>query len=259
MTDADVMASSSGGADVMLRVSHYALLSGLCQFIPVPFADDIADRHVRKRMIAMLLRRRGRGFRVEEVRPLYTGVSGGLFRRVGSVARGLFLKPVKKLFRTVFFFLAFRRALLEATGATLLGHTLDRLLAKGWLPENATPAERKRQAKRIAEAIDEAWANADRRGLMTVVRQSARHLRGWNPDWMPDRWKSRSASPAHPDATEAATLGDADDLEASLDPQSREQLEVAARQLERGLRDGRGQTLLARFDEMVDQRLGTLS
>ena len=144
MADGPDDASPSGGADVMLRVSHYALLSGLAQFIPLPFADDIADQQMRKRMLSVLLRRRGRDFDVEEIRPLYTGLRGGLIRKAGSVTRGLLLKPIRKLFRTVFFFLTFRRALLEATGALLLGHTIDRLLANGWLDDALTRDQRLR-------------------------------------------------------------------------------------------------------------------
>lgn len=251
MTDVQNEATS-GGADVMLRVSHYALLSGLCQFIPLPFADDIADQQVRKRMVAVLLRRWGRGFDVEEIRPLYTGLSGGLVRKAGSITKGLLLKPVRKLFRTVFFVLTFRRALLETTGALLLGHTLDRLLASGWLSPDLASAERKRQAEQIVEAIDGAWANADRRGLMTVVRRSARHLRGWNWDWVRDR--VGGTKPDRPDA--GAAIRDAEEIEASLDAQSRQKLNIAARELERSLDEERGRSLLARFDEMVDARLG---
>lgn len=252
MADVSEDVSPAGGADVMLRVSHYALLSGLAQFIPLPFADDLADQQVRKRMLSVLLRRRGRSFDVEEIRPLYTGLSGGLVRKAGSVTKSLLLKPVKKLFRTVFFFLTFRRALLEATGALLLGHTLDRLLAGGWLAADLPRDRRKAQAEQIVGAIDAAWASADRRGLMALVRKSARHLRGWNLNWL------RPTTPTTPTPIPDAA-SEVDALESSMDPQARRKLDTAARQLEKELEAEQGRSLLARFDAMVDARLQAVS
>src|SRR5688572_30437195 len=161
----------SGGADVMLPLSHYAMLVGLCQFIPVPFVDDWIQQRLLERVVRCVLRGRGRMFPAEDLRPLYTS-QHGLLGTAGSAARALVLKPMKKLFRTVLIVFGARRAALEAAEVLLLGHTLDRLLAAGWLPDKGTPEDRRAQAQRIGKAVARAWRGADRRALTDIIRRS---------------------------------------------------------------------------------------
>ena len=233
-----------GGADVMLRVSHYALLGGLCQFIPIPFADDLAERQVRRRMVGVLLGRRGREtVEAGDLKPLWAGADGGVAARAGGFLKGLILKPIKKALRTVFFVATFRKAILEATEAVLLGHTLDRLLADGWFADDAGAAAWTDQSRRLAAALEAAGGQADRKALSALVRRSARLLKGW---WREDD------GPDTPDATAAA---DAEDLEQSLSPAQRDRLDRAAGRLEQSLGGARGQSLLAQFDAAVDAAL----
>ena len=233
----------SGGADVMLRVSHYALLSGLCQFIPVPFADDLAERQVRKRLVGVLLDRRGRvNVDAGDLKPLWAGVDNGPVAQVGGFLKGLILKPIKKALRTVFFVATFRKAILEATEALLLGHTLDRLLADGWFADDAGEAW-KDQSRRLAAALETAGGQADRKALSALVRRSATLLKGW---WRKD---DGTEEPNVTAATNAAAL------ERSLSAAQRQRLDRAAGRLEQSLSDKRGQTLLAQFDAAVDAAL----
>ena len=233
------------GGMTMLRVSHYALLSGLCQFIPVPFADDLADRQVRKRMVGVLLDRRGRvAVDAGDVKPLWAGVGGGIVSKAGGLAKSLVLKPVKKVLRTVFFVMTFRKAILEATEALLLGHTLDRLLADGWFADGTDRDRLRDDAERVSRAVDAAWGAADRRALVALVRRSAKLLKGWGDD---------EAEVDAPDAT--AADDDAEKLEKSLSPAQRDRLDRAAGDLDERLNDDCGRSLLAQFDAAVDAAL----
>ena len=237
-----------GGADVMLRVSHYALLGGLCQFIPIPFADDLAERQVRRRLVGVLLDRRGRrAVDAGDLKPLWAGTDGGAAARVGGFFKGLLLKPIKKALRTVFFVATFRKAILESTEALLLGHTLDRLLAAGWFADGEAEAGLRDEADRLARAMQRAWGEADKRALASLVRRSAAYLKGW--------WQEGDEDPAAPDATKAA---DAEALERSLSAGQQQRLDRAAGELEKRLADEHGRSLLSRFDAAVDAALASV-
>ena len=228
----------------MLRISHYALLSGLCQFIPIPFADDFADKQVRRQMVGTLLDRRERTFPPSKVAPLYEGPPKSAVGRVGSLAKGLILKPVKKLLRTVFFVATIRRALLEAAEVLLLGHTLDRKLSEGWLENDQASERRTRDAAAIERAVADVMASPERRGVVNLVKASARLLRNIRGE--PD-----AVDP--PDV--ATALKEDEDVERALSPKQRERLHAATDDLQSRLRSDEGQSTLARIDAMIDLRL----
>ncbi|MEM8875794.1 MAG: hypothetical protein AAGD32_16225 [Planctomycetota bacterium] len=218
----------AGGTDVMLRVAHYALLSGLCQFIPVPFADDFADGQVRRQMVESLLRGRGRSFDMQQVKPLWAGRDTGIIRQAGGLAKALVLTPIKKVLRTVFFWLGIRRAILEATEALALGHTIDRLLAAGWFPDDADPDQLRSAADRVVRAVEDSSSGSDWRGLKLLVRETARRFKNAK---LPFR--------------RSETLSD----------EERQTLDAASEDLRARLETDEAQSVLARFDAEVDRRL----
>lgn len=233
-----------GGADAMARISHYALLSGLCQFIPIPFADDAAELRVRRQMVKSLLRRRGRSFEVSHVEPLYRGPPRSLAGRAGSLAKGLLLKPLKKLLRTVFFVALIRRAILEAAEVLLLGHTLDRLLAEGWFAEDAPIDRRREEAARVERAVGAAMASPERPGLVRLIRASAGLLRG----------RKESEIDA-PDVTAALPSADEEGVEQSLSADQRRRLSRATTDLSQRLEKEEGRSLLVQLDAIIDNHL----
>ncbi|MEM6560133.1 MAG: hypothetical protein AAF656_00905 [Planctomycetota bacterium] len=218
----------SGGTDVMLGIAHYALLSGLCQFIPVPFADDLADARVRRQMVEKLLRQRGRSFDPDAVKPLWAGRSQGILAAAGGFAKGLVLKPVKKLLSTVFFVFTIRRAILEATEALALGHTIDRLLAAGWFADDTDATALATSADRVSRAVEAASSGADWRGLKLLVRQTARQFKSV-------RWPFRRSE--------------------QLTPEQQQTLDAASADLRARLETPEAQSALARFDAEVDRHL----
>ncbi|BAM02425.1 hypothetical protein PSMK_02660 [Phycisphaera mikurensis NBRC 102666] len=222
-------------------IAHQALLAGLCQFIPVPFVDDLAGDRVRRSLVAKLLERRGRSFGAPAVRPLYAGPPTSGLARAAGFTKSLILKPVKKLLRTVFLFVTIRRAVLDAAAALLLGRSLDRRLAAGGFADG-TPADRlEAEAAALEAAVRGVLGSPERRGLVRLVRGSFAALREEGLD-----------GPPTPAALEAA----GGDPEGALSRRQRSRLAAAADRLGRELGGGEAGGVLARLDAAVDARLG---
>jgi len=100
---------SQGYPKPSIRVHGASLGTGASEFIPVPFLDEWMIKKQRRAMIGMILSKRGMTFE-KDVPMILTGSGRTLIGRLGSMSRGLILKPLKKLFRTVFFWLAARSA-----------------------------------------------------------------------------------------------------------------------------------------------------
>lgn len=233
---------ASGGRDVMLPLAHYAMLVGVVQFLPIPFVDDWIHRRLMRKVVGDILRRRGRQFAVEDLAPLFEPGGGGMLGPAGSAARALVLKPMKRLARTVLIVFGARRAALEAAQVLLIGHTLDRQLARGGLPDAATSAERGEEARRIADAVRGAWKGSDRRFLIDVIRRSGGLL-------------VQKGAPDEPEPDVAADP-QVEQLEKALLPGQRSRLKAAGAKLAGLLRSPDGQSWLTKFDAEVDRRLG---
>ena len=239
MPDADPSKDTQPGG-VLHLIAHKALLAGLCQFIPVPFVDDLLGDRVRRSMVEQLLERRGRTFEVSAVKPLYAGPAKSGLSRVTGFAKSLIFKPVKKLLRTVFIFVTIRRSVLDVAGMLLLGRSLDRRLAAGAFA-NGTPEEQLREeAAALEAAVRGVLDSPERRGLVRLVRGSFRALRKEGVD-----------GPPTPDALDAA----GGDPEEALSPQQKRRLSSASTRLSEELERQASEGLLASLDAAVDARL----
>jgi len=225
----------------MLPLAHYAMLVGVVQFLPIPFVDDWIHHRLMRKVARDILRRRGRSFPVDDLQPLLAPAGRGLLGPAGSAARALVLKPMKRLARTILFVFGARRALLEAAEVLLIGHTLDRQLARGRLADADAPAQRREQARRIADAVHGAWAGSDRRFLIDLIRRSGGML------------ARRKGAPEH--LREVPANPEVEQVEEALPPEVRGRLKAAAAKLAGLLRSPDGQSWLARFDAEVDHRL----
>lgn len=114
--------------------ARYVLFSALCPLIPLPFVDDWALREVRRAYF---------------VRILGDAPSAILAARTLSEARGSFFPgclwillfyPLKKLFRTLFYFLTVKQCLDEAALTLVQGDMVREALGEGRLPNEAGPA-----------------------------------------------------------------------------------------------------------------------
>ena len=237
-TGADPGAGDARGGVLHLTV-HHALLAAVCQFIPIPFLDDVAGDRVVRRLVDKLLDRNGRGYGAEAVAPLYEGPAQGVAGRVGGFVKGLVLKPVKKVLRTALIVVTIRRALMTAARVVLLGRTIDRCLARGELADDMPDDRRRERAARIDAAVRDVMASPERRGLVRLIRQSASLLRDDEPA---------------PQVPPTAAV-DADAAEASLSPKERRRLDRATAELESKLQSEEQRGMLAALDAAVDARL----
>jgi hypothetical protein len=114
--------------------ARYVLFSALCPLIPLPFVDDWALREVRRAYFARILG---------------DAPSALLAARTLSEARGSFFPgclwilvfyPIKKLFRTLFYFLTVKQCLDEAAVTLVQGEMVREALGEGRLPMEAGPA-----------------------------------------------------------------------------------------------------------------------
>ena len=90
----------------------------------MPFLDEWMIKKQRRAMVGMILSESGITFE-KGVPALLTGSGRTLIGRLGSMARGLILKPLKKLFRTVLFWLAARNAARTAMTTYFLARFLQ--------------------------------------------------------------------------------------------------------------------------------------
>lgn len=222
---------------------HHALLAAVCQFIPIPFLDDVAGDRVVRRLVDKLLERNGRGYGAEAVAPLYDGPDRGVAGKVGGFVKGLVMRPVKKVLRTVLIAITIRRALMTAARVVLLGRTIDRCLARGELADDVPERHKRERAAQIEAAVRDVMASPERRGLLKLIRESASLLRD---------------DERAPNVPVAAAV-DADAAEASLTPNERRRLDRAAAKLESKLQSEEQRGMLASVDAAVDARLNVMA
>lgn len=122
----ELVTAEDGGGQQHVLVMH-AVLTGLTPLIPVPLLDDLVKSYFRKRLVRSLAASAGRTLSVEELDLLTSEGEGGCLR--GCVAT-VIIYPLKKLFRKIFFFLEWKRAV-DLTSRTyhfgyLVGHALRR-------------------------------------------------------------------------------------------------------------------------------------
>ena len=103
----------------------HAVLIGLTPLIPVPVVDDLAKSYFQRRMARSLAALRGRELSAADVETLATDRGGGCL--LGCVGT-LVIYPLKKIFRKVFYFLEWKRAVDLTSAAYHHGFLLDAAL-----------------------------------------------------------------------------------------------------------------------------------
>src|ERR1044071_4838646 len=122
----ELVKAEDGGAQQHVLVTH-AVLTGLTPLIPVPLLDDLVKSYFRKRLVRSLAASAGRKLTDEELEALASEAEGGCLR--GCVVSVL-VYPLKAVFRKIFYFLEWKRAV-DLTSRTyhfgyLVGHALRR-------------------------------------------------------------------------------------------------------------------------------------
>lgn len=166
MTDDAERTDPPGGVNQKSLITH-AVLVGLTPLIPVPFVDDIVKGHLMRRMAHALAASHGRALRPEEVEALTEERGGGALGCLGQAA----LYPLKKIFRKIFFFLEWKRAVDLTSRTYHHGYLLDYALGA---PElfNARPAAE------LRDAIDAVCREAPVKPLESAVGATFRKSKG---------------------------------------------------------------------------------
>lgn len=176
----------------------YSVLAGLCKLIPVPFLDDIAQGIVARRMVWLLLAERG-------LRPSSSHLGHLTRDRQGcplGCVYSLFWTPLKKLFRTVLFFFAFRDCVAASARWFHRGYLTARAAQQGLLTAEDLHPDRAQGVWPVALAIEEALLHTQTNPIDSHFRQvlqgSQRLLRRIARDLLRIVWQSRRSAPEDP-------------------------------------------------------------
>ena len=90
------------GAELAGRLAPLVLLTGMCPLIPIPLLDDYVERELLRAAIRRIAVTEGRAIPEETIITLVEDRSSFLVGCLWAIVRW----PFKKLFRTIFFFLA---------------------------------------------------------------------------------------------------------------------------------------------------------
>jgi hypothetical protein len=115
-----------GGAGEQGSLVTYAVLTGLTPLIPVPVVDDVVKGYFRRRLVRALAAARARQLADAEVAALADERGEGCLR--GCAVQAV-VYPLKRIFRKIFYFLEWKRAV-DLTSQTyhfgyLVGCALD--------------------------------------------------------------------------------------------------------------------------------------
>jgi len=142
--------------------------TGASEFIPLPFVDEWLIKKQRRAMAASILERRGMVFD-EDVPKFLASDHRALSQRLGSFTRGLVMKPLKKVFRTVLFWLTVRNASRTAMETYFLARFLHHPnLVPGQRVSSAAARELRKVFTEVATGIDLRAAKNGVRQLMKL-------------------------------------------------------------------------------------------
>ena len=138
--------SDRGGANNQRLIVSHSVLAGLTALIPIPIVDDLAKVYFVRRLVRKLAAVHGRAVSADQIKVLADERDKGCLR---GCAIATLLLPFKLIFRKVFFFLEWKRAVDTASYVYYLGYLVDCSFAEGW----CVPAG-PRSILEVREAID---------------------------------------------------------------------------------------------------------
>ena len=130
-------------ANQRLIITH-AVLTGLTPLIPVPIVDDLVKSYFQRRLVRQLTHAYAIIQGEQDIVTLADDPSSGC---VAGCLGGALLLPFKLIFRKVFFFLEWKRAVDTVSRTLHQGYLLDCAIKEGWFPGQ-------RNALELRAAID---------------------------------------------------------------------------------------------------------
>jgi hypothetical protein len=156
-------------------VTH-AVLVGLTPLIPVPLLDDLVKNYFRRRMVRGLASASGRSLSEKELDALASERERGC---VGGCLFALLVYPLKSIFRKLFYFLEWKRAVDLASRTYHFGYLVDYALRPR---ANGATALNLYGAKAVNEAAQAACREAPVKPVEAAIggtfRKSRNVLRG---------------------------------------------------------------------------------
>ena len=167
----DLVKVEDEGGPQRVLVTH-AVLTGLTPLIPVPLLDDLVKSYFRKRLVRSLAATAGRALSEEELNALTSEPEGGC---LSGCAMTVLVYPLKAVFRKIFYFLEWKRAV-DLTSRTyhfgyLVGHALRRR-------EGAPSLLDAHGARAVSEAIEAVCREAPIKPLESAVGGTFRKSKG---------------------------------------------------------------------------------
>ncbi|MFN7143170.1 MAG: hypothetical protein ACK4YP_05295 [Myxococcota bacterium] len=111
------------------KIAHYAVAAGLCAFVPIPLLDAWLERKATRAMYKAIAEDAGRPLDDAALDTLVEDRSSLLLGCLGA----MIVWPIKKLFRTVLYFLTVKDVVDGIAAAALRGAMVHRALASGAL------------------------------------------------------------------------------------------------------------------------------
>src|SRR5262245_42444486 len=112
------------------QIILHSILAGLTPLIPIPFLDDLIKTYFKRRMVRKLAASHSQMLRDTDVETLADDKDSGCL--VGCLSTVL-LYPLKAVFRKIFFFLEWKRAIDTVSHTYYQGFLIDFALAEKWL------------------------------------------------------------------------------------------------------------------------------
>jgi hypothetical protein len=114
---------------------YHTILIGVAPLIPIPFVDEWIVAYLWKHMISEIAKRHGVKLSKAEISQLTNQKKTGCLTIIGS----MIIRPIKELFREIFFWLEWKRGIDLATSSYYFGYLLDFIFEQGYYqPELAS-------------------------------------------------------------------------------------------------------------------------
>jgi hypothetical protein len=167
----ELVRAEDGGAQQHVLVTH-ALLTGLTPLIPVPLVDDLVKNYFRKRLVRSLASAAGRALGDEELDALASERGGGCLRGcVGTVL----VYPLKAIFRKIFYFLEWKRAVDLTSRTYHFGYLVNHALRRR---EGSPSLLDAHGARAVSEAVEAVCREAPIKPLESAVGGTFRKSKG---------------------------------------------------------------------------------
>ena len=203
-----------------LTVHRQSVQTGAFEFIPLPFVDDWLIRRERRLLVKKVFTQRGLSFEPGVPKSLADGGAKTFMGRLGSIAKSLVLKPLKKVLRTFFFWLTIRRAVLTMMETYFLARFAN-LPEVGATGERITVAEAEQWGKIFFTTV----AKADSR----MAREGTKHLWAWLKEKKQET--SEQGEAVSQQEVEDVLEKEAPGILADFDRRAREGLQAVSRQV----------------------------